>query len=255
MRVALKVAYDGESFHGYARQPKLKTVEGDIIDSLIKTSYIENPKDAVFRSASRTDKGVSSFGNVVAFNTEKNIKNLLKECNEELDDIIIFGIKEVDVDFYPRFAKQRVYQYYLKKHNFKLQAILSTVKLFIGMHNFSNFARIEPFKDPERTIEDIKLVESSDFYILEFYAQTYLWHQIRRTISAIIKVEIGKISQKDIKNALNCPEERVDFGLADSAPLILNDVLYDFSFIKNDKWEKKKEEMKENLINRIRCLF
>jgi len=254
MRIALKIAYDGISFHGYARQPNLKTVEGEIINTLIKNKFINNPKEALFRSASRTDKGASSFGNIVAFNTDTDTSHLLEECNERLDNIILFGFKEVDVDFYPRYAKQRIYQYYLKKTNIELQNIHSTVKLFFGKHNFSNFARIEQFKDPERTIDDIIINESSDFYIFEFYAQTYLWHQIRRMISAIIKVEIGKISQNEIKSALNCPEERVDFGLADSTPLILKDVLYDFSFIKNDKWEKKKEEMKDQIIRRIRCL-
>ena len=36
MRIALKFAYNGIEFQGYARQPKLKTVEGEIIDSLIQ---------------------------------------------------------------------------------------------------------------------------------------------------------------------------------------------------------------------------
>ena len=82
MRVALKFAYDGEPFYGYARQPNLKTVEGEIINTLIKNKFINNPKNSVFRSASRTDKGVSSFGNTVAFNTEKDISHLIEECND-----------------------------------------------------------------------------------------------------------------------------------------------------------------------------
>ena len=36
MRIAVKFAYDGRNFHGYARQPKMETIEGNIINILIK---------------------------------------------------------------------------------------------------------------------------------------------------------------------------------------------------------------------------
>jgi tRNA pseudouridine38-40 synthase len=70
MRIALKFAYDRKQFNGYARQPSLKTVEGKIIDLLTSHDFIEDAKESMFRSASRTDKEVSSLGSVVAF---KNI--------------------------------------------------------------------------------------------------------------------------------------------------------------------------------------
>ena len=60
MRVAVKIAYNGKQFLGYARQPLLKTVEGDIIQNLEKKGIINSAKEALFRSASRTDKGVSA---------------------------------------------------------------------------------------------------------------------------------------------------------------------------------------------------
>ena len=40
MRIALKFAYNGQNFYGYARQPNLRTVEGEIIDLLVETGYI-----------------------------------------------------------------------------------------------------------------------------------------------------------------------------------------------------------------------
>ena len=41
MRLVIKFAYDGKKFHGYARQPNLKTVEGDLINNLIKQGIIK----------------------------------------------------------------------------------------------------------------------------------------------------------------------------------------------------------------------
>ena len=69
MRIAIKFAYDGSNFYGYARQPLLRTVEGELIRGLIKHGIIEDTNDSCFRSASRTDKGVSAICNVAAFDT------------------------------------------------------------------------------------------------------------------------------------------------------------------------------------------
>ena len=79
MYIAIKFAYDGRNFYGYARQPKLKTVEGELIKSLIKKEIIENTKKSCFRSASRTDKGVSAIGSVVSFETDHSKKYIMEE--------------------------------------------------------------------------------------------------------------------------------------------------------------------------------
>ena len=45
MRIALKFAYDGEKFYGYARQPNLRTVEDELIKALVKNGLIEDTKE------------------------------------------------------------------------------------------------------------------------------------------------------------------------------------------------------------------
>jgi tRNA pseudouridine38-40 synthase len=253
MRIALKCAYDGKPFHGFARQPKLKTVEGDIINLLVKQGYFSNPKDALFRSASRTDKGVSAFGNVISFNTEKKLNFLLADCNEQSENIIIYGVKIVDNSFYPRHAKQRIYHYHLKKNMLNYSELLSIFSLFIGTHDFSNFARIEPYKNPMKTIDDIKISETKDFFIICFYAQNFLWHQIRRIIATIQQIEQQKISKDDIIFSLHHQKKTVDYGLSSPSPLVLTDVIYDFSFEHSEKWQKEKRKLEKRIIQNIRC--
>ena len=254
MRVAIKFAYDGKPFRGYARQPNLNTVEGKLIQSLKENGYIQNAREAVIRAASRTDKGVSSLGNVLAFNTEKNINDLILECNDSLQSILIYGKKIVDETFYPRYANQRIYAYYLKKDLIDLQVLHTVVPLFIGTYNFSNFARVESHKDPMRTIDDISIIETESFYVLKFQAQTFLWHQIRRIVSAILQVKRQKITIDDIMKALHYPEEEIDFGLAPSFPLILEDIIYNLNFELDKDALKKKEEFENHLLDEIRCL-
>ena len=147
MRIAVKFAYDGRPYYGYARQPQLKTVEGEIIKTLINHGNIENIKDSCFRSASRTDKGVSALCNVFVFNTIASKKYILQELSSEFTDIVFYGLKHVEPNFNPRHAMQRQYRYYLIKKNFDIEKIITSAALFTGEHDFNNFAQVESFKD------------------------------------------------------------------------------------------------------------
>ena len=249
MHVAIKFAYDGRKYFGFARQPGLKTVEEELINILVKNGFIKDPKQSHFRSASRTDKGVSALGNVVAFITSSPLDCFFQKLNCELVDIFIYGISKVDDDFYPRHAKQRAYRYYLKKNIIEVDNLLSILSIFTGEHNFSNFARVEEFKDPCRIIDNIVVSEQNDFFVIDFYAQTYLWHQIRRIISAVEKVGKNALKLGQVRDALEKPDEKVDFGLASAEPLILRDVFYDVEF----EYEKNYLQNLKNLENKIIC--
>lgn len=251
MRVAIKFAYDGKKFNGYARQPKLKTIEEQIINLLKSASYIDNPQKSVFRSASRTDKGASSFGNVIAFNTNKPVDNILNEINTELEEVLFYGIKKTKSDFYPRYARMRTYSYYLKNRDYNIDKILSTASIFTGTHNFSNFARIENGKNPSRTIENIVVNIEKDTIQIDFYAQTFLWNQIRRIISALIKAGTAEINIENILFALENPDEKIDFGLASAEPLVLKNIFYDFDFKYNKLLLDKLLNFKRNIISSI----
>ena len=254
MRVAVQLAYDGHLYHGYARQPHVKTVEGRIIDILTKTGYITTPKESKFRVASRTDKGVSALGNVVALNTDKNVDNIFEEINID-DHILFYGIKQVDDDFYPRYAKLRIYQYYLKDNNYNLEEILLAANFFTGTHNFSNFARIEEGKNPMRTIENITIAQEDNLFIISFYAQTFLWNQIRRIINSILKTVEKKIIPDDVQKALENHEQKFDFGVAPSEPLVLKDVIYDFDFEHKEKFLRLKKNFEESVFLSIKNFY
>jgi tRNA pseudouridine38-40 synthase len=248
MRVAVKFAYDGREFHGYARQPQLETIEGKIVKALIKHGFIEDTVESHFRSASRTDKGVSALCNIIAFDTDISKKRILQILSNEFTDIVVYGIKDVVPDFNPRYAKLRRYRYYLNGDNIDSERAMSTANVFTGEHDFSNFARIESFRNPVRSIDSIVFTKDGNFLVIDFYAQTFLWHQIRRVVSAIIKVEKGKIEKKDTIDALEHPDKKVDFGLAPAEPLILKDIVYDFEFEYNEKKLKEVYNLKSLIV-------
>jgi tRNA pseudouridine38-40 synthase len=230
MRLAIKFAYNGKYFHGYARQPKLRTVEGEIIKSITQHGIIIDLHSSFFRSSSRTDKGVSAIGNVIAINTEFPKEKILQKISNDFTDIIVYGKTEVAPDFNPRYAKLRHYRYYLKNNNYDIQNLISTSSNFLGKHNFSNFARIENRKNPVRSIDKILIGKKNSFIIFDFFAKNFLWQQIRRIMAAIIRVEDGKLKANQIIQAINKPNFIVDYGLAPPQNLILYDVSFDYNF-------------------------
>jgi tRNA pseudouridine38-40 synthase len=249
MRVALKFAYDGRNFNGYARQPQLRTVEGELIKGLIKHGIIEDTNESCFRSASRTDKGVSALCNVVAFNTNSSKSNILEKLSDEFTDIIVYAIKDVNSDFNPRYAKYRQYQYSLKITGHDADKIITAASCFTGQHDFTNFARVEEFKDPVRTIDNIIFTPKNNFLIIDFYAQTFLWNQIRRIISSLDKVGLGKLQKDQIVEALNNPDKDFDFSVSPAESLILKDIVYDFDFEIFKKGKTKLTNLENKLIS------
>ena len=255
MRIALKIAYDGRKYHGFSRQPNMETVEGKILGFLTSKKIIKNPRDAKYQIASRTDRGVSAISNVIVFNTDVDIADLISKFNRSLkkDSIYAYEAAETKEDFNPRYAKMRQYRYYIKlTPDLDLEYMMKAASMFTGLHDFSNFARIEKGKNPIREIKNIVFVfKKNEILAIDFFAQTFLWQQVRRIISALLKIARSKISIETLANAISNPKIRFDFGVAPPKYLLLKDVIYDE--IKFQKYGEKKflEELEDIIVNSL----
>ncbi len=240
-KLALKIAYDGTRFHGYARQPTVPTVEESIINVLLNKNIISDVKKAEIRCGSRTDKQVSALTNVMTFYSNLSAEGVLFSLSDEFDSIFPYGITEVDNDFNPRYAVSRSYHYLLPKRKFPIDTLQEALSLFVGKHDFSNFARIESHRNPVRVIDRIQVNETNDVATVKITAQTFLWNQIRRIIEASIKYCKGKVTLDQIQNALDHPEESVDFNMASAIPLILTDIEYpNVSFFEPEELKRRR---------------
>lgn len=157
--VALKVAYFGLKYQGFASQTGLlnifndfkpasnssvDTVEDQIFRALIRTRLVLDPKTCNYSRCGRTDSGVSSTGQVVAIRLRtSNKKNsiagqglgLESQCsteeiidytnvlNKQLpDDIRILDWAFVPENFSARFScSSRKYHYYFAKEHYDNQ--------------------------------------------------------------------------------------------------------------------------------------
>ena len=263
-RTALKIGYIGTNFHGFQRQPDLRTVEEELIYHLRKLDYIDDLKKSRFRIAGRTDAGVHSLGNVISFQSEKEVR--VNEINNSLpDDIQILAKAPVRYAFKPRYAQMRQYRYLLFQ-NLDVEKLEEVAEVFKGTHNFTNFTKRFQ-KTTTRTIDDIKItkVDLDDYHKREFpnlhdtlspifvdiYGESFLWNMVRKMMRVFVDYANDKITLDEIKELLN-PEEnspRAHIKVMEAEYLILMDIQYNgIRFTYDDyAWER----FRRNLVNSL----
>ena len=85
---------------------------------------------------------------------------------------------------------------------------------------------------------------------INFFAQTFVWQQVRRIVSALEKLGYHEIDINEVKMALEKPDERRFFGIARGENLVLVDVKYEFEFEFNEVFRRKVKEIEERVIER-----
>ena len=233
MRYALKFAYDGSQFQGYARQPDFYTTEGHIIWAMKKQKIIESPEANKFASSSRTDKGVSAVGNVLAINTDFRKDAILKALNPILEGVIFYGIAEVPDDYNPRHARQRTYRYLLLKNQCPdIEKLKTASELFLEEQDFKYFSKTDDRHEITRLkLDSIELTEDGQYIIVEIKAHRFLWQLVRRLVSFMLAVANDEVSEGKVKEMLDGTVQILASPKTmPSENLILMDVKFKFEF-------------------------
>lgn len=263
-RTALKIGYIGTNFHGFQRQPDLRTVEEELIYHLRKLNYIDDLKKSRFRIAGRTDAGVHSLGNVISFQSEKDVR--INEINNSLpDDIQILASAPVRYAFKPRYAQMRQYRYVLF-HDLDIDKLKQCAEVFKGTHNFTNFTKRFQ-KTTTRTIEDIKITKAdlTDYHKKEFpnlhdtlspifvdiYGESFLWNMVRKMMRVFVDVATDKMSLDEVEKLLNPAEgePRANIKVMEADYLILMDIQYDGIKFRYDDYAC--ERFKRDLVDSL----
>uniref|UniRef100_A0A7J2TIU0 tRNA pseudouridine synthase A n=1 Tax=Archaeoglobus fulgidus TaxID=2234 RepID=A0A7J2TIU0_ARCFL len=221
MKYAFKIAYFGENFFGSQYQPDLRTVEGEIRRAFQELGINSKP-----RFAGRTDAGVSALGQVIAFESEKEIRPRI--LNSVLpSDITAWAYKEVPESFNPRKAKSRVYSYVFLNEDFDIERMERAVELLKGVHDFSNFTK--KWKGGKREIFDAKLFSDGEFLIFEIEGNAFTWNMVRCIVTALKLVGSGKPLEW-FEKMLDPSSFRERIPPSPPEGLMLKEVKYDFDF-------------------------
>lgn len=242
----MRIQYIGNRFHGFQKQPGIFTIQGLIEDtlSLVLRSRINTI------GASRTDRGVNALNQYLNFYFPKEIDNLYlkRKLNGILYEkgIYVKEINKVDLLFHSRkSAKGKVYAYvlsqnlqtamfmfpyvYLYKERIDFDLMDEAIKGLIGEHDFSIFAnrdRSQPERDNICTINKIGVLNKSNYFVIYFFGNRFLYHMIRRMVYYLLKASSRHIDLDLLKNPFIGADLPFSRQVLPPEPLFLVDVLY-----------------------------
>ena len=251
----IKIQYLGYRFHGWQKQPDVKTLHL-MIDRTLK--YILGEQQFKTLGAGRTDAMVSA--NEAALELFLMDKPL-EDMNQFLDlfnynlpqDIRALSIKEVDKHFNViQDSKIKEYHYVFsegrKNHPF-CAPILSTIldsldvdlmqkgaKLFEGTHNFKSYCYKATDKgEYTRTIELSEII-LNDIYTASFFPESsyvykirgkgFMRNQIRLMFGCLIKLGRGEVTLDFIEASLKKDSKEIMDYIAPASGLILHSLQF-----------------------------
>ena len=204
MKLRLTVSYDGTGFRGWAVQPGLRTVEGEVRRAL----------GELFRSVDglavggRTDTGVHALANVVSVDVEGGPPpaRAAEALNTVLaEDVAVVTAEEAPPDFHARFsARSRSYRYRIHRRRerspFELRrswwypkpldedALAESAALVVGEHDFRAFTPSETKHTVfVRTVEAARWVRDGEHLELEITADSFLRHMVRTLVGTMVE--------------------------------------------------------------------
>jgi tRNA pseudouridine38-40 synthase len=221
----VRFGYDGTAFAGWARQPHLRTVEGEVLRYLARHRG-GRPASSV-AVASRTDRGVSAVGNVMVLESSLSGPTLLKSLNGIAPEVFFTATSEVPEGFRVRGATRRVYRYFEPSPPHDLHRVTEAAREFVGTVDVRSFGRGLPTSTPVwRTIEAVTVSTDSSGAIVEVRAPSFVWGMVRKIVAALRLVDDGRLTPSHLGSVV-AGKERLTLPMAEPEPLVLWTVEYD----------------------------
>jgi len=248
VRIRLDIAYDGSHFRGWARQPGLRTVQGELESALARVVG-GDPRLVV---AGRTDAGVHATGQVAHLDLDEEQAARLprrRRDNDELDAVaalagrlrgILGGYADVTVlrtslapaGFDARFsAVWRRYSYRLadatagydpleRQRTTYVRSILdgqamdAAASRLIGLHDFAAYCKAREGATTIRTLLEYDWCrDDTGVLVANVRADAFCHSMVRALVGACVAVGEGRIGIDDVvairEARMRIPETKV----------------------------------------------
>ncbi|HXV58162.1 MAG TPA: tRNA pseudouridine(38-40) synthase TruA [Gaiellaceae bacterium] len=210
--VRLTLEYDGTGFSGWAAQPGLRTVEGEVRAALGRVY----PSWDGLAVAGRTDAGVHALGQVASFRATGGPPpgRAAQALNGVLpDDVVAVGSGEAPEGFDARFsATGRSYRYRIWRraaHSpFELRRSLwwprpldegrlaAAAALLPGEHDFRAFTPTETQHESfVRVVREAAWERDGDVLTFTITADSFLRHMVRTLVGTMLEQEPEEIAR------------------------------------------------------------
>lgn len=245
--VLLTVAYDGGLYAGVALQENARTVGGELLGAIREL----DPRASALRITSRTDAGVHARGQLIAFDTTRDIPPrgwALGLAAHLPAEIAVVRAARVELGFEPRrHVHSKIYRYcvlessvrdpFLEGRAWRISDRLNQMDMqtaaaqLQGEHDFAAFRGARD--EREETVRRMFRVEvrraRSDARLWEVmvHGDRFLYRMVRIIAGTLVDVGRGRIDASATARAL-LSKSRLDLGVtAPAAGLYLDEILLD----------------------------
>ncbi len=245
MRILLRISYFGEGFYGVARQPGLRTVEGEV-RRILKDAGVRVGRSII---SSRTDRGVSALTNYLAVDVDK-VPPI--GAFFEVPDLFVLGITRVKDNFDPRREARLRWYRYVFPERLDIRRAREAGKLFEGIHDFVSFC-IPEGRKTVRVVKRVSIFNAGGVTFMDVFAQSFLRQQVRRMAYAVFMVGTGEWGLEEVRRRLEerdpVPPMPPDFLLLVDVRMPLG-VPLDEAAVKRWKkaWKKREMELRAKRV-------
>ena len=238
----IDLSYDGSGFHGYARQPDVRTVQGELEAALARV--LEPVRTEV---AGRTDAGVHARHQVVSFLTGMSVDciRLARSLTKLLGpEVVVYRCEQVPDGFSARLsAVRRTYRYRILnrpypdplqravawhvKEPLDVESMDLAVRYLVGEHDFASFCRRAEGRSTIRTVTSAGWCARPDDLVRLEIVGTAFCHQMVRSIAAFsADVGRGRVKPETTRRVLQARDRNAARGAAPPHGLVLWQVDY-----------------------------
>ena len=248
----LKIAYDGSGFHGWQRQPGLRTVQGVLEEKLETVFHVP----VLLEGTSRTDTGVHALGQCATLRGDFGIPfaRIPLAANNLLSDIRILSAEEKPSGFHARFdaiGKTYIYRFavsppgeiflrnyaYLLAKSPNIGNMSESAKYMEGTLDFASFqaAGGTERETTVRTLHSVRIKTgvgtdpsggSYETVDIEVTGDGFLYNMVRIIAGTLLEAGFGRISPKEIKNIITAKNRAKAGPTAPPQGLYLKEVYF-----------------------------
>lgn len=245
MNLRLDIAYDGEPYRGFAKQPGHRTVQGDL-EAALTRMFGAVPTIHV---AGRTDAGVHATGQVVSIpDAPEGIDPLRVRTSLNTmcgPSMAVISVAVVPDEWHARFdARSRTYIYAI--HNspvhdpflirtawfrpapLDLQAMNEAAGHLLGQHDFSSFGRLKSAEATGiRTLFHLECTSLGTLVRVKVRATSFIQQMVRSLTGTLVEVGEGKRPPGSFPDILAAKDRNAAGQVAPPHGLCLVGVEYD----------------------------
>lgn len=259
--IRLLIAYEGTEFHGWQRQPELRTVQSVIEQAVRRVARHQ----VVLTGAGRTDAGVHAMGQVANFFTNSDIPaiKLFRAIGSRLPkDLTLRRADDVPITFHAqRSALNKLYRYSIhnapgrpaehRRHRYTyhfwepldLDAMREAARHMIGRRDFAALAgKGHQCDTTVRTVRRCDIARQFQEVVFDVIGDGFLYNQVRNMVGTLLEVGRGHWAPERIAEIMASGERQNAGPTAPARGLCMQWIRYDMPALRRAAEEDEPAE-------------